>query len=184
MQSEPQPSHVLLSFFKVMGNADRVRIAARLMDAPATVSELAEALGLKKVDTAEHVAALRAIDLVQPAVDNTFVFDHKALFALNSFLLARENLPTPIDDWPDENVRKTLRPFFEGYSLRQIPEGNKRFLMLLEWLVTLFDHGVQYSEQQVNDIIAQYNPDYATLRRGMIDANLMAREKGVYWRVA
>ena len=184
MQSKPQPAQLLLSFFKVMGNADRVRIAARLMDTPATISELADTLGLKKADVAEHVAALRAIDLVQSATGNTFVFDQKALFALNGYLLSRENLPTPIDDWPDEDVRKTLRPFFEGYSLRQIPEGQKRFLMLLDWLVTLFDHGVQYSERQVNDIIAQYNPDYATLRRGLIDAQLMERDHGVYWRVA
>jgi ArsR family transcriptional regulator, arsenate/arsenite/antimonite-responsive transcriptional repressor len=181
----PPPHQLLLSFFKVMGNADRLRIAARLMESPpATVSDLADALSLKKQAVAEHIAALRAIDLAIPAADNAFTFDLAALLELNRYLLARENLPTPIDDWPDEEVRKTLRPFFEGYWLRQIPEGNKRFQMLLNWLVTCFDMGVHYSERQVNDIITQYNPDYATLRRGLIDAGLMQRDHGTYWRVA
>ena len=184
MTSQPDPNQLLLSYFKVMGQADRVRIAARLMQSPATIAQLAEELGLKRSATAEHVAALRAIDLVQAATNNTFTFDLKALYALNQYLLARENLPTPIDNYGDEEMRKTLRPFFSGMRLREIPEGQRRFAMLLDWLVTQFEHNVQYSERQVNAIITQFNDDYATLRRGMIDAGLMQRDHGIYWRVA
>jgi hypothetical protein len=35
----------------------------------------------------------------------------------------------------------------------------------------------------VNEIIAQHHPDYATLRRLMVDYGFMAREKGIYWRL-
>jgi hypothetical protein len=35
----------------------------------------------------------------------------------------------------------------------------------------------------VNEIIGRHHPDFATLRRELIGANLLAREAGVYWRL-
>jgi hypothetical protein len=49
--------------------------------------------------------------------------------------------------------------------------------------VDKFDYGVQYPEKQVNEIIKRHHPDYALLRREMVDYGYMKREKGVYWRV-
>lgn len=180
--NQSDPAEVLLNYFKVMGNTDRIRIAARLMQSPATITELADGFSLKRPAVLEHIAALRAIDLVQPAADNAFAFDVAALHTLNQ-ALARKAQPTPIDDYADEETRKTLRPFFDGMRLREIPEGQRRQVLLLNWLVTQFDTGVQYTERQVNEIIGQYNADYATLRRGLIDAGLMQRDHGVYWRI-
>lgn len=183
-EQQSDAAQLLLSYFRVMGNADRLRIAVQLMHAPASISELAETLGFKRSATAEHVAELRGLELVKPAANNKFMFDLAALLTLNQQVLARENLPTPIDHYGDEEIRKTLRPFFAGMRLREIPEGQRRFIMLLHWLVTQFESGVQYTEKEVNAIIEQFNPDYATLRRGLIDAQLMERDHGIYWRVA
>ena len=36
----------------------------------------------------------------------------------------------------------------------------------------------------MNEILSRYNEDYATLRRELVDFKFMAREKGVYWRLA
>ncbi|MGN6757722.1 MAG: DUF2087 domain-containing protein, partial [Thermomicrobiales bacterium] len=39
-----------------------------------------------------------------------------------------------------------------------------------------------YPEAEVNEIIKCYHPDAATLRRELIGHQLLARERGVYWR--
>ena len=109
-------------------------------------------------------------------------FNTQALYEMNRTLLSREILPSPIDNLPDEAARKALRPFFEGQRLTTLPMGAK-FEMLIRWLVTQFDTGVRYNERQINEIITRYHEDYATLRRAMVDAGLMERDHGVYWRV-
>lgn len=58
----------------------------------------------------------------------------------------------------------------------------KKFDAVLRHAVTLFAFDTQYSEKQVNEILAQLHADTATLRRGLVAAKLMARDRGVYWR--
>jgi hypothetical protein len=169
-----------------MGNEYRLRIAGLLMTQKQTTAELADTLGLKQAAVLEHLAMLRHFGLLNTETrdqQTCYRFNTQTLYDLNRTLLSREALPTPIDNLPDEAVRKALLPFFEGQRLTALPMGQK-FQMLIEWLVTQFDRDVRYPEQQVNEIIARYHEDYATLRRAMIDAGLMARDHGVYWRVA
>jgi hypothetical protein len=42
---------------------------------------------------------------------------------------------------------------------------------------------VQYSEKQVNEILGRFHEDTAMLRRGLVEAKMMARDHGVYWRI-
>jgi hypothetical protein len=58
-------------------------------------------------------------------------------------------------------------------------------MVILEWLIDEFEKGVQYSEKEVNQIIARHHPDHTTLRREFIMNRLMEREGGggAYWRV-
>lgn len=174
----------LLEFFKVMGNADRVKIAAKLMDHPYTSTEVADLLGIRPLEALDHLAKLAELELV--TVENRdqrsiYAFNPKALYNLNRDILKRDQLPTPIDHLPEPD-RKALQPFFVGNRLLAFPESKKKFAILINWLVTRFEEGVYYSEQQVNEIITAYHHDYATLRRAMIDQGLMRREKGTYWR--
>lgn len=58
--------------------------------------------------------------------------------------------------------------------------GKRRFV--LEHVVCAFEPGMKYPELEVNAILRSFYDDYVTLRRYLIDAGLMAREDGVYWR--
>jgi nucleoside-diphosphate-sugar epimerase len=64
-----------------------------------------------------------------------------------------------------------------------IPAKYSRRLMLLEWLVSDFEYGVQYPEKQVNEILRKRHEDVAALRRYLVDAGLMSRANGIYQRV-
>ena len=66
--------------------------------------------------------------------------------------------------------------------LMSIPVQHKKRLAVLRWIVEDFQPGRLYPEEEVNRIIARRHPDFASLRRFLIDEEQMQRRRGVYWR--
>lgn len=66
--------------------------------------------------------------------------------------------------------------------LTSIPVQRKKRLTVLRWLVEDFQPGRRYAEAEVNRIIARRHPDFAALRRYLVDEELMQRKRSVYWR--
>ncbi len=82
---------------------------------------------------------------------------------------------------PDEE--KILATFVrDDGRLVRMPARHGKKLVILRWLVERFEPGVSYPERQVNDILRQVDPDYAMLRRYLVDAGLMQRDQGLYRR--
>lgn len=79
---------------------------------------------------------------------------------------------------------KILTTFVQDGRLVRMPARQGKKLVILRWLVERFELGVMYPERQVNEILQQVDPDYAALRRYLVDAGLMQRELGIYWRTA
>jgi len=53
---------------------------------------------------------------------------------------------------------------------------------VLDVLARDFEPGVRYPEVEVNEKLTAYHPDYAALRRYLVEEDFLARENGVYWR--
>jgi hypothetical protein len=83
----------------------------------------------------------------------------------------------------DDYEHKVLRTFFEGDRLTAMPMQEKKRRVVLRWLAGHFDESIRYPEKQVNEILTRFHPDYALLRRELVDWGFMTREKGIYWRV-
>ncbi len=66
--------------------------------------------------------------------------------------------------------------------LTSIPVQRKKRLAVLRWLVEDFQPGRLYVESEVNRIITRRHPDFAALRRYLVDEELMQRKRGTYWR--
>lgn len=66
--------------------------------------------------------------------------------------------------------------------LTAIPVQRKKRMAVLRWLVEDFQPGRLYSEAEVNRAISKRHPDFAALRRYLVDEELMQRKRGVYWR--
>jgi hypothetical protein len=78
---------------------------------------------------------------------------------------------------------RVLSNFTEpGGRLITIPAQHKKLLVVLRWLAEDFQPGRQYPEAEVNRIIGRRHPDFATLRRFLVDEELMQRRSGMYWR--
>jgi DNA-binding transcriptional ArsR family regulator len=176
----------LLGFFKALGNESRLKIIAILADEECTVRELAQRLNLKEPTVSEHLAMLKEAGLVTARAEGNFryyAFNAKALIALNKSLLSRERLAALAPDDTSAREQKILNNYLDGERLTQIPMAHNKRLVILRWLADKFEFDRRYPEQEVNAIIKLHHPDYATLRRELIAAKLMAREKGIYWRL-
>lgn len=82
-----------------------------------------------------------------------------------------------------EEEARILQIFTREGELLQMPARRNKQLVILRWVVERFEFGAQYPEKQVNEILKEVNADYSMLRRSLVDAGLMQRESGVYWRV-
>jgi hypothetical protein len=76
-----------------------------------------------------------------------------------------------------------LRAFLRDGRIETIPAKRSRRLVLLAEVAQAFEPGVRYTERQVNDVLGAMHPDYAALRRYLIDEQLMDRGGGEYWRI-
>lgn len=178
----------LLRLFKALADQSRLQIVGILAGRECSVQELATLVALKEPTVSHHLAKLKEAGLVRMRAEGTthlYRFDGEALRAANRALLTREKLATLVDDLdPDSWERSVLRAFFEGERLKEIPASRKKRRVVLEWLAGRFEPGVRYPEREVNEIIKRHHPDSATLRRELVDAGLLARQAGVYWRLA
>ena len=76
-----------------------------------------------------------------------------------------------------------LDTFFEYGKLKSIPTQKKKERIVLEEMVKAFDFGRQYTEREVNIILADFHDDFCTLRRDMVGEKLLDRDHQTYWRV-
>ena len=179
----------VVRFFKVLADESRLRILGVLATRECSVEELAALLGLRAPTISHHLARLREMGLVTMRPDgNThfYALDLDALRALSKDVLSPAAVASlgaeVVDDAGDAWERKIRRDFLDGERLKEIPASRKKREVILRWLVQSFEVGVRYSEREVNVVIGQHHPDFATLRRELIVARLLKRENSVYWR--
>lgn len=84
--------------------------------------------------------------------------------------------------WDEREVR-ILSRFVRNGVLVRIPARRGKRRLVLEWLVQAFEPGLRYEEWQVNLTLKAFHSDPTSLRRHLIEEELMARRAGTYWRI-
>jgi len=78
---------------------------------------------------------------------------------------------------------KVIRSFIRDGRLTSIPARERRRQVLYRYLRDqVFTEERPYSEAELNQRLALFHPDVATIRRGMVDAGLVTRAGGEYRR--
>ena len=83
-----------------------------------------------------------------------------------------------------DRTAKVLRSFFDGHRLLSMPRPGVKRQIALEHIVSLFEPGARYTEVDVNLVLRQvWAADVPALRRYLVDAQLLDRADGQYWRI-
>lgn len=167
------------TLFKALADPARLRILGYLAERPCAGHELAAQLSLTPPTISHHMRKLTDAGLVTATTEA-----QSRIYTLRTDeLRLLASTATAAVEQEDGDEARTLRAFFDGDRLKQIPAQRKKRVVILRHLLTRFNPGQEYVEREVNDILKVANEDFATLRRELIDYGFMTRDKGIY-RVA
>lgn len=179
--TEQEHTAELLNFFKALADENRLKIIGLLAQKPASVESLAQALGLSPSTTSHHLSRLSRSGLVSARADGHYYIyslHTETLKQLSQRLLQDEtlvNLSTQSTE--DTFERKVLTSFVDADGrVTAFPVQEKKFQVILHYVLKGFEPEVRYTEKQVNEILSRYNEDTAALRRGLIEYHLLTRE--------
>lgn len=149
------------------------------------------ALGPLDVEKAAHQLRMtvgqvrRAVSRLVEAglLDQELALDRAALRAVAEALPGNEPVAGSVLEGPwSSEERQLLGRYFVGSRLTEVPAQSQRRRVVLERLAHEFEPGVRYDEKEVNMILLTFHPDYAALRRYLIDEGFLTRADGSYWR--
>jgi biotin operon repressor len=185
----PPNDEQLLIFFKALADANRLKIIGLLAQQPYSVEQLSAMLELRPPTVSHHLKLLSEAGLVSARAEsyyNLYQLEPSVLEQIAHHLSAQDSLPSMAAEVDLEAYdRKVLRDvLMSNGRLKIIPAQRKKREVVLRHILKQFEPGVRYTEKQVNDILARFHEDTATLRREMISYKLMDRAEGKYWKMA
>ena len=179
----------LLEFFKALSDANRLKIIGLLAERPLTVEQMAEMLHLRASTVSNHLSFLARVGLVEAKAEsyyNVYSLKFDRMDELGRRMQLPETYPPMASEVDvDAYDRKVLADYsLPDGSLKTIPAQRKKLEVILRHIARDFEPGVRYSEKQVNEMLARYHSDTATLRRELIGYKLLQRQGGGgdYWR--
>jgi len=181
-------SEELVTFFKALADANRLKIVGLLAQQPYSVEQLAALLHLRPSTVSHHLSKLAEVGLVSAKAEsyyNVYQLEEKTL-QKTRLLFSQQDLAAVVEDVDlDAYDRKVV----EDYSLpdgrlKTIPAQRKKLEAVLRYVVKSFEPELLYSEKQVNEILSRFSEDTASLRRELIGNGLMKRANDgeAYWR--
>ena len=178
----------LLAFFKALADANRLKIVGLLSQQAYSVEQLAALLDLRPPTVSHHLKQLAEAGLVSARAEsyyNMYQLESGILDQIARHLARQDRLPSmaaqvDLEAYDRKVLHDILLP--DG-RLKVIPAQRKKREVILRHILNTFKAEVHYTEKEVNEILARFHADTATLRREMIAYKMMGREGGEYWRI-
>lgn len=185
---ETNTNQELLSFFKALADSNRLKIIGLLSQQPCTVEQLAALLHLGASTTSHHLSQLAQVGLVSARTDGHYYIyslQTEVLQKMTQKLLHTDELTKLSEDVDlDAYDRKVLKAFTNpDGTITAFPSQEKKLLVLLRYVVRAFEPGRRYTEKEVNELLARFNPDSAYLRRNLVEYKFLQRQSNgsEYW---
>jgi hypothetical protein len=180
MEHTPEPRELLA----LLAQPDRLRALAAVALGAETLPEVAERAGLEPRAAARALSRLVAGGLLEGGGKGYRVRDE----TLRAAARPAADEPEPAE----ESGNEVLRRFIHKGRLLAMPAAHSKRLVVLDHLAGLFEPGRRYPEREVNELLGRYHPDYAMLRRYLVDGGFLdradepapsgSRSVKVYWR--
>lgn len=177
-------SQEVIQLFKCLSDKSRLAIITNLMKEPMYVELLSKRLNLAPSTISFHLKKLEKANIVKSKKDQYYV-----VYSLNKTLLTKNVLEiisefdTEVSqqkEREDKYTQSVLTAFFKYGKLISIPVQHKKRKIILEKIAQSFEPSREYTEKEVNLIIADFHDDFCTLRRELIAFKIMERDHGIY----
>lgn len=168
---------------RVLAEPARLKVFAALVLGARTPAEVGSAAGLEVREVMTGLRKLAEAGLVELTADRAEPVERAF-----GDLVRQTTVAEPQEDigYADARVATVLRTFVRDGRLIGLPAQRRRRLIVLEHLVQAFEPGVDYPEREVNAVLIDRagasGVDHVSLRRYLIDEDLLHREDGVYRR--
>ncbi|MBA4386197.1 MAG: ArsR family transcriptional regulator [Anaerolinea sp.] len=189
----------LLELLKSLADESRIAIIRLLAQQEVAVGDLAKLVNLGEPTVSHHLSKLREVGLVTVRtlgnqrfyrLNESGLQHFKTLFADLEKSPAHKSVVISdnqwIEDLPWDDADKViLQEYTVNHRLTHLPSKQKKLMIILCWLVSLFEKDRLYSELEVNEILKEvYEEDFVSLRRDLIDFGFLRRERGgsKYWK--
>ena len=183
------PSQDINNILAAILDTERLALIAYLSQAEFSLPELAQVSELSLTDVQRHLEVLEDANLVNANhLDGKLVyrFNHKHLERVNRQQFARQKYnPSRLSSNLSNEQKNIVADYTHNDgSLKMIPTKSKKVTAILEYMADSFENDIDYSEDQINEILERYFPDTTTLRRYLIDYGYLGRERNGahYWR--
>jgi len=148
-----------------------------------TAAQAAETAGVTPQEANRALANLTALGLARRTAEERYqaspgVF-RRSLSELNR---KRDEAAAKAFSTTDPARVSVLLNSFRDGKLVYLPEKFGKRQIVLEEVAQAFEPGTRYAEAEVNLVLREMYPDYAALRRYLIDSAFLSREDGYYWR--
>ncbi|MBO4653677.1 MAG: metalloregulator ArsR/SmtB family transcription factor [Lachnospiraceae bacterium] len=173
-----------IGLFKCLADKSRIQILKSLMTEDMYVERLSERLNLTPATISFHLKKLVEAGAVKSRKEQYYT-----IYAINGdvfnvsildILKEQSEEKQLLDERDEAYRRKVIEAFFEYGKLKSIPSQRKKELIVLKEIAKAFEPGRDYTEREVNLVIAEYHDDFCTIRRDMIVERLLTRENGIY----
>jgi hypothetical protein len=182
MDDAPEPRDLLA----LLAEPDRLRALAAVALGATTLADVAERAGLEPRAAAKALNRLVAGGLLDGESAN------KGYEVRADVLRAAARRPAADRQDAGQTGSEVVDRFLRGGRLVAIPAARGKRLAVLDHLAAQFEPGRRYPEREVNEILGAWHPDYAMLRRYLVDDGFLdradepapsgSRSEKVYWR--
>lgn len=175
-----------IKLFKCLADKSRLQILKSLMQEDMYVERLAQRLGLTAATISFHLKKLEDAGAVKSRKEQyyTMYSINKKIFQASMLDILREETSEQVilEERDEQYRKKVIESFFEYGKLKAIPSQRKKERIVLEEMVKAFAFDKDYTEREVNIIIADFHDDFCTIRRDMISEGLLERDNMLYRR--
>lgn len=173
-----------IKLFKCLSDKSRLQILKILIHEDMYVELLGQRLNLTPSTISFHLKKLEEAEAVTSRKEqyyNIYSINEEIFKSSILDIIREESSEADIQRQREDNYRKkVIENFFEYGKLKNIPAQRKKRLIVLEELAKAFKPDREYTEREVNIIIADYHDDFCTLRREMVCENILSRENSIY----
>ena len=185
----PDLTDELTAFFKALVDVERLQIAGRLAQKPHSAEQLAAQLEMKPAALARQLEKLAEAGLVRAeskAHGTRYALQLESARRLAARLTSRPAAPALDEDIADFDRQVLGNYLLADGAIKEIPVQDKKLLVILRYVSDHVEPSRRYTEKQINELLARFHTDVATLRRYLIDFKFMQRTMtgSEYWREA